>query len=142
MVYADDAPLWHGGAFRTLTGLFLDRSGGWGRLVAPAADIVAAPRGAAGWTVPVALLDGCIVACGVYSYILCGLRVEVPVKFERLRITSRPRSGEACIARLLFRGNDPRESIYDIVLFGDDGRALLAINGLHLAVMAAERGHA
>jgi len=142
MVYADEAPLWHGTSFRTLTGLFLDRSGGWGRLVAPAADIVAAPRGASGWTVPAALLDGCIVACAVYSYILCGLRVEVPVKFERLRITDRPRSGENCIARLLFRSSDVRESVYDLVLFGDDGRAILALDGLHLAVMGTERGRA
>jgi uncharacterized metal-binding protein len=90
--------------------------------------------------VPAALLDGCIVACAVYSYILCGLRVEVPVKFERLRITGRPRSGETCIARLLFRSNDVRESIYDLVLFGDDGRAILALDGLHLAIMGAEKG--
>ena len=142
MVYADDAPLWHGASFRTLRGLFLDRSGGWGRLVAPAVDIVAAPRGAAGWTLPVALLDGCIVACAVYSYILCGLRVEVPVRFERLRITGSPQAGETCITRLLFRANDERESVYDLVLFGADGRALLALEGLHLAVMAAERGRA
>lgn len=142
MVYADDAPLWHGASFRTLTGLFLDRSGGWGRLVAPAADVVAAPRGAAGWTLPVALLDGCIVACAVYSYILCGLRVEVPVRFERLRITGSPQAGETCITRLLFRANDERESVYDLVLFGADGRAILALEGLHLAVMAAERGRA
>jgi acyl carrier protein len=140
MVYAEDAPLWHGVHFRTLVGLFLDRSGGWGRLVAPEADDVAAPRGADGWTVPAALLDGCIVACAVYSYILCGLRVEVPVKFERLRITGRPRSGETCITRLLFRSHDVLESVYDLVLFGDDGRAILAIDGLHLAVMGAERG--
>jgi acyl transferase domain-containing protein/acyl carrier protein len=140
MVYADAAPLWHGESFRTLTGLFLDRSGGWGRLVAPAADVVAAPRGAAGWTLPVALLDGCIVACGVYSYILCGLRVEVPVRFEQLRITGSPRAGETCVTRLLFRSNDERESVYDLVLFGDDGRAILALDGLHLAVISAERG--
>jgi acyl transferase domain-containing protein len=140
MVYPDDAPLRHGASFRALTGLFLDRSGGWGRLVAPAADVVAAPRGADGWTVPAALLDGCIVACAVYSYILCGLRVEVPVKFERLRITDKPRTSETCIARLLFRSNDVRESVYDLVLFGDNGRAILALDGLHLAVMGAEKG--
>jgi acyl transferase domain-containing protein len=142
MVYAEDAPLWHGDSFRTLTGLFLDRSGGWGRLVVPAADVVAAPRGAAGWTLPVALLDGCIVACAVYSYILCGLRVEVPVRFERLRITGSPRAGETCITRLVFCANDERESVYDLVLFGSDGRAILALDGLHLAVMSAERGRA
>jgi hypothetical protein len=61
------------------------------------------------------------------------------VAFERLRIMSPPRGGEKCVARLLFRSQDSRESIYDLVLFGDDGRAVLALDGLHLAVMAAER---
>ena len=139
MVYQDDAPLWHGPTFRTLTGLFLDRSGGWGRLVAPSPDAVAEPRGARGWTVPVALLDGCIVACAVYSYILCGRRVEVPVSFERLRVAAQPRGGEKCTARMLFRSQDSRESVYDLVLFGDDDRAILAIDGLHLIVMGSDR---
>jgi acyl transferase domain-containing protein len=139
MVYQDDAALRHGSTFRTLTGLFLDRSGGWGRLVAPAADVVAQPRGALGWTVPVALLDGCIVACAVYSYILCGRRAEVPVAFERLRIMSPPRSGEKCTVRLFFQSQDQRESVYDFVLFGDDGRAILALDGLHLVVAGPDR---
>jgi acyl carrier protein len=139
MVYQEDAPLKHGPSFRTLTGLFLDRSGGWGRLVNLAGDPVAAPRGSRGWTVPAALLDGCIVGCAVYSYILCGRRVEVPVRFDRLRIVSAARGGEKCTARMLYRSHDARESIYDVVLFGDDGRVILALDGLHLAVMAGER---
>ena len=139
MYYQEDAPLRHGPSFRTLDGLFLDRSGGWGRLVSQHGDGVTLPRGPKGWTVPVALLDGCIVACAVYSYILCGRRVEVPLAFERLRMMTPPRGGEKCIARLLFRSQDTRESIYDLVLFGDDGRVILALDGLHLAVMAAER---
>jgi NAD(P)-dependent dehydrogenase (short-subunit alcohol dehydrogenase family)/acyl carrier protein len=139
MVYQEDAPLRHGPSFRTLDGLFLDRSGGWGRLVSQHGEGVTLPRGPRGWTVPVALLDGCIVACAVYSYILCGRRVEVPVAFERLRIVSPPRAGEKCITRVFFRSQDARESIYDLVLFGDDARVILALDGLHLAVMAAER---
>jgi hypothetical protein len=139
MYYQEDAPLRHGPSFRTLDGLFLDRSGGWGRLVSQHGDGVTLPRGPKGWTVPVALLDGCIVACAVYSYILCGRRVEVPVAFERLRMMTPPRGGEKCIARMLFRSQDTRESIYDLVLFGDDGRVILALDGLHLAVIAAER---
>jgi acyl transferase domain-containing protein/acyl carrier protein len=139
MYYQEDAPLRHGPSFRTLDGLFLDRSGGWGRLVSQHGDGVTLPRGPKGWTVPVALLDGCIVACAVYSYILCGRRVEVPVAFERLRMMAPPRGGEKCIARMLFRSQDTRESIYDLVLFGDDGRVILALDGLHLAVIAAER---
>ncbi len=139
MVYQDDAPLRHGPAFRTLVGLFLERSGGWARLTAPHPDVVAHPRGASGWTVPAALLDGCIVACAVYSYVLCGRRVEIPVRFERLRLATTPKSGEKCTARLFFSSQDARESVYDLVLFGSDGRAILAIDGLHLAVMGPER---
>jgi hypothetical protein len=139
MVYQESAPMRHGPSFRTLDGLFLDRNGGWGRLTAPRGDGVAAPRGSRGWTVPVALLDGVIVGCAVFSYILCGRRVEIPVRFDRLRIASLPKPGEACFARMLFRTQDIRETVYDIVVAGADGRPLLALDGLHLAVMAAER---
>jgi len=139
MVYQDDGPMWHGPSFRVLTGLFLDRSGGWGRLAAPNADTVAHPRNAAGWTVPVAMLDGAIVACAVYSYILCGKRVEIPVRFDRLRIVGRATAAEKCTVRLFFRSQDPQKTVYDFVIFGADGRALVAVDGLHLAVLSSER---
>ena len=139
MVYQDDGPMWHGPSFRVLTGLFLDRSGGWGRLAAPNADTVAHPRNAAGWTVPVAMLDGAIVACAVYSYILCGKRVEIPVRFDRLRIVGRATAAEKCTVRLFFRFQDPQKTVYDFVIFGADGRALVAVDGLHLAVLSSER---
>jgi len=137
--YADDAPLRHGPAFRTLTALFFDRSGGWARLTAPDEDVVAAPRGAAGWTVPVALVDGCIVACAYYSHVMCGQRVEIPLRFERLRMVGRPRAGEVCTARFLFRSQDAKTTVYDVVLFGAGERPVLALDGLTLAVMGPER---
>jgi len=139
MTYQEEAAMRHGPTFRSLNGLFFDRSGGWGRLTAFDPNIVAAPRGASGWTVPIALLDGCIVGCAVYSHIMCGKRVEVPLQFERLRIAAQPRSGEKCTMRLFFRRQDARETVYDFILYGADARPLLAIDGLHLAVLA-ERG--
>jgi hypothetical protein len=36
--------------------------------------------------------------------------------------------------RLFFRSQDARETVYDFILYGADGRPLMAINGLHLAV--------
>jgi hypothetical protein len=139
MVYQEAAPMRHGPSFRTLDGLFLDRTGGWARLTAPRGDGVAAPRGLRGWTVPAALLDGVIVGCAVYSYILCGRRVEIPVRFDRLRIASQPRPGETCTSRMLFREQSARETIYDVVVAGEGGRPILVVDGLHLAVMAGER---
>ncbi len=138
MIYPDDAPLVHGPSFRTLKDLSLDRSGGWGRLVAPHGDGVALPRGTRGWTVPVEVLDGCLVACAVYSYLLCGRRVELPVRIERLRLASRPAAGEMCRTRLLFQAQSPSESVYDFVVVGADGRAILAVEGLHLAIVSGE----
>jgi len=139
MIYQDDDPLWHGPGFRTLSGLFLDRSGGWGRLTAPDPDAIAKPRGAGGWTIPVAMLDGAIVACAVYSFILFRKRVEVPLRFDRLRITGQAQTGEKCTVRLWFRSQDPRESIYNFVIYGADGRKLVALEGLHLAIVSPER---
>jgi NAD(P)-dependent dehydrogenase (short-subunit alcohol dehydrogenase family) len=137
--YRDDSPLRHGPSMRTLAGLFLDRNGGWARLTAVSPEVVAQPRGAHGWTVPIALLDGCVMACGIYSYVMCGQRVEVPVRIDRFRLVSTPRPGEKCDGQLWFRGQDVRETAYDFVLFGADGRPLLALDGLHLAVMGPDR---
>ncbi len=139
MVYQEDAPLRHGQSFRTLSGLFLDRSGGWGRVTAPDPNIVAAPRGADGWTVPIALLDGCIVGCAVYSYILLGKRVEVPLRFERLRFADTARENEKCTVRMFYRSHDERESIYDFTLYGSDSRPILALDGLHLACVPSRQ---
>ena len=134
MVYQDDAPVRHGACFRTLNSMSMDRSGGWGKLTAFDPNIVATPRGAAGWTVPIALLDGCLVGCAVYSYVMCRKRVEVPLQFESLRIAAQPVAGEKCMMRLFFRSQDARETVYDFILYGADGRPLMAIDGLHLAV--------
>ena len=138
MIYQDEAPLIHGPSFRALKELYLDRSGGWGRLVAPRDEGVALPRGRAGWSVPVELLDGALVACAVYSYLLCGRRVEIPVRIGRLRLEARPRPGETCTMRLLLDAQNPQESIYDFVLVGDDGRPLVAVEALHLAIVSEE----
>ena len=108
-------------------------------IVASGADTVAHPRGAAGWTVPVAMLDGAIFASAVYSYVLCGKRVEIPVRFDRLRVEGRATAAEKCTVRLFFRSQDPQKSVYDFVIYGADGRALVAVDGLHLAVLSPQR---
>jgi hypothetical protein len=139
MIYQEDAPIWHGPAFRTLAGLFLERSGGWGKLKAPDMEILAAPRGALGWTVPAALLDGCMVGCAVYSYILLGKRVEVPVAFDRLRFFDLPATGEVCTVRMLYKMHSDTETQYDFTLYGADERVLIAVDTLHLAVVVKGR---
>lgn len=137
MIYPDDAGIWHGGPFRTLEALFLDRRAGWGRLIAP--DPLALDPRAAGHTVPVALLDGCFVACAVYSYWMCGKRVELPVGCGRLRLLGQPLVGEICSLRLCLGDQTAKESVYAFVVCGGDGRPLLAVDGLRLVVASDAR---
>jgi hypothetical protein len=80
-----------------------------------------------------------IVGCAVYSYILCGRRVEIPVGFERLHLMAAPRPGEKCTSRMVFKEQDARETVYDVVVAGEDGRPLVVLDGLRLAVIAGER---
>ena len=105
-------------------------------------SLVVGSKSGAGWTVPAALLDGALFACGVYSYILCGKRVEIPVRFGRLRFASDPVVGEACVVRLLFVSQDARETVYDLAIFGADGRVILALEGLAMSSLSAERSRA
>jgi NAD(P)-dependent dehydrogenase (short-subunit alcohol dehydrogenase family) len=139
MVYQDDGLMWHGPAFRTLLGLFYERSGGWGKLKAPDMNILAAPRTAAGWTVPAALLDGCTYASAVYSYLMLGKRVELPVAFDRLRFFDNPQVDEECVVRILYKTHSEKETQYDFTLYGADNRVLLSIDTLHLAVIMQGR---
>ena len=139
MIYQDDAPMWHGPAFRTLLGLFYERSGGWGKLKAPDPNILSTPRTAAGWTVPAALLDGCTYAAAVYSYLMLGKRVELPVAFDRLRFFDKPQGDEECVGRILYKTHSEKETQYDFTLYGADNRILLSIDTLHLAVVVQGR---
>lgn len=133
MIYPEDAPIWHGSSFRTLTGLFLDRSGGWGSLVAPKPSILAEPRQSDGWSLPAALVDGCLVACGIYSYVMCGQRREIPERIDRLCLFSDPHDAELCTVRLHFINQGENETRYNLFLYGADSRPLLALNGLQMA---------
>jgi hypothetical protein len=64
--------------------------------------------------------------------------VELPVRIERLRISSWPVAAEPCRLRLLLQSQSASESLYDFVVVGADGRAILAVEGLHLAIVSGE----
>jgi NAD(P)-dependent dehydrogenase (short-subunit alcohol dehydrogenase family) len=134
MSYSDDAPLWHGTSFRTLLGVVFDRNGGWARLATPDPTIVANPRDVTNWQVPLALLDGCLVACGVYSYAMCRKRFEVPQQFELLRLVDQPRVDEECLLCFQLVAQDSAHTTFDLFLYGEDRRPLLELRGLRMAL--------
>jgi 3-hydroxymyristoyl/3-hydroxydecanoyl-(acyl carrier protein) dehydratase len=139
MVYPDDSPMYHGRAFRRLESLMFQHDGGFGRLRAPKTNELAGERPDGNWFVPGALLDGCLVAVAVYSFLMCGQRVEIPETFEQLEFVREARPNEVCMLRFFFRGHDERRTTYDFILFGDDQQPILQCKGFSCVQLSEDR---
>ena len=127
--YPDEGLLYHGPSLRCLKGCAYQYDGGWGRIVAPPLADLAGPRGAAGWVLPAAVLDACLVTCSTFVFIQFGGVIEVPYGFDRLRLSRMPREGEELITRVYFRERGERHSRFDFTVYGDDDQPLIqAVN--------------
>ena len=126
--YADrgKAPVIHGPSLRTLSQLSFQHDGGRARLIARPPRELAGGRRGERWLIPSAVLDGCLVLCGTYSYIMLEGQIDLPQRFERIRVHGHPAEGEPCGCRFFFRGSDATGSRYDFCLVGADGRCLVA----------------
>jgi NAD(P)-dependent dehydrogenase (short-subunit alcohol dehydrogenase family) len=138
MVYPDEAQLVHGKMFRALKQLFLQRDGGWAIVAGYPADNLAGQRKGDRWFLPPAVLDSCLVACGVDMFIQLEKRVEVPYSCEEFKLVRRPQPKEQCVLRLHYRGHDARHTTYDFTLFGAEGDVILTANGYRGIVTGLE----
>jgi len=127
--YPEEALIHHGPAFRSLKGFCCQYDGSFGKILASSPGELAGPRPAQGWHLPLAVLDGCLYACGNFLFIQFAKALEIPHGFDRLQWTRMPREGETCVVRVFFRGREDRHSCFDFTLFGDDGNVLLAAEG-------------
>ncbi len=125
MMYPDDGQLFHGPMFRALKQLFLHRDGGWAVLSGYPINNLAGERRGDRWFLPPAVLDSCLVACGVDMFIQLEKRVEVPYGCEEFKLVRLPKPKEQCVLRLKYRGHDARHTTYDFTLFGADGGVIL-----------------
>lgn len=129
MAYPDEAPLVHGPVFRLLKELVLRRTTGWGRIIATPMQDVAGARTGDRWFLHPAVLDACLVACGVDAFIWLSNRVELPHSLDELRIGRAPRAGEACTIRIFFRDETEQHTTYDFVLYSENHDVLYAVQG-------------
>jgi hypothetical protein len=127
--YPDEGLLYHGPPLRCLKQFALMYDGGWGQIVAPPLSELAGPRSAEGWILPSAVLDACIVCCGVFVYFQFGGQLEVPLGIERMRWARQPRPGETCLVRYHFLGRDGRNSRFDFTLHGENDEPILQVIG-------------
>jgi hypothetical protein len=116
----------------------LDAEGAWGRILAPPLADLGEGRGP-DWALPAAVLDACLVTCGVYANQQLKLR-QLPAAFERLRIARLPRAGETCTVRVTLRGREERGTCFDFTLLGDDGAVILDAEGHRCTVLSTGSG--
>ncbi len=123
-VYPDSAGLYHGPSLRCLKQFSFRHRDGWAQLTAPASNHFASTQQRGTWVLPSSLLDGCLVACGTFSYTMLGQRLEIPQGMGYLRFGRQPRPGEACVLRLTAKPGDTQSTSFDFVLVGDDHTVL------------------
>ncbi len=129
--YPDGAVMYHGPVFRTFRELAFQHDGGRVRLVVPPPLQLTGPRPGKTWHLPSALLDGCLVACGCYSYFMLERRLEIPHRIDHLRLHSMPREGELCRMRFFLKKTESRSSTFDFHVVGPDGRMIFTVEGYH-----------
>ncbi|TVS10388.1 MAG: KR domain-containing protein, partial [Planctomycetaceae bacterium] len=128
-LYPEDLHIYHGRPFRTL--LKIDYIHGGGRAVLkakPTTELVGTRTGTGMFTAP-ALVDGCLVACGTWGYIMLEQALEIPAGLECYRQSRSPREGEQCILRFFLREQGLKQNRYDMVLVGEAGDTILQIEG-------------
>ncbi len=134
--YREDDLLHHGPSLRCLKAYAHQQGIGWGKILAPAMAELAGSRPASGWIIPAAVLDACLVACGHYLFLEFPGGVELPKRFDRLRLGRLPREGETCLVRLQLRERTDGHSRFDFTLFGEDDEVLLRAEGYETVMVS------
>lgn len=122
---------WYGVTLRALRRIWLGSSDGHGELLMDDPCRLRPDRPEARWHVPAALLDGCILACGIFC--LTRLRlVCLPVGIDELVVTRTPDPGERCQLSFSMVDRGDAEVRLELRLDGTDGLPVLWCRGLRL----------
>ena len=132
----EDAFVFHGAKLRCLKKIAFHPGGGWGRVYAPASTEIGGER-EGDWIIPAAVLDACLVACGVFGKKILG-KNQLPQAFASLKLGRLPRKGEICTLYLQLKGRGDNNSHFDFTLFGDDKTVILDVED-HCCVLVSER---
>ncbi|QDU40500.1 Phthiocerol/phenolphthiocerol synthesis polyketide synthase type I PpsA [Maioricimonas rarisocia] len=128
-MWSEENRIYHGDIFRCLEEVIYQRDGGWGRIyAADPAQLFGDREGDLVYT-PAATLDSCLVTCGADAFIMLGGRQEMPMEFERMQMFRMPASDEQCMVRIFCRAQEPRHTMYDFTLYGEDGTPILDVAG-------------
>ena len=135
----EDGRVWHGPAMRALTHM---QAGGqrmvWGRLAARPPSVLRANRGDRQWLLPVQMLDGCLVACGVLGRLLLGVR-SLPSSFERLCVMLPCADITAGWVCAVLREDEQSSLVFDLDLLDDSGTLMAMVRGYRTVVLSRDQ---
>jgi hypothetical protein len=133
--YPEGAPVYHGPVFRGVTGVALDRAGGWGRIASlPLVDLVG-PSRVAGWVIPSAVLDAALYACGIHLWTHGQGAVSLPRAIGQLRLGRMPQAGENCLVHFTCREIAKDSACYDFTVVGADGALIVAAENYRKVIL-------
>jgi acyl transferase domain-containing protein len=121
----DEAFLFHGPVLRCLVAVAGEAGGGWARVVAAPLEELGGERGQ-GWIIPAACLDACLLACGLFTRQVYGIR-QLPQRFASLRLGRQPRPQETCMLQFDYHGRAEQHTSFDFTLYGEDGDPILSV---------------
>ncbi|MGY8770926.1 MAG: KR domain-containing protein [Pirellulales bacterium] len=128
----------HGAPFQTCQALDFQHDGGRCQLIGlDSQDLIGTERSCEMLLAP-ALLDGCLVCCGVYSYCMLENYLGIPRSIKRFQQDRLPKVNENCILRFFYRGRNETGVLYDFTLFGEDGDLIFTVEEFSMASISGK----
>ena len=121
-----------GNPFRCLKNFAIDESQRiiWGQIAAPSyGELAGAERDVAGWLTPSAILDATLYTSGILGWKCVHPGVMLPQKVKRMVFLRRPRPAETCLVRSRLVRFDETEAVFDITVWGNDGKPVFVVDG-------------
>lgn len=131
--YPDASAVFYvGNPFRCLKCFAIDEAHRviWGQISAPSyGELAGAERDVAGWLTPSAILDATLFTSGILGWKTVRPGVMLPQRVNRMIFLRRPRPAETCIVRSQLVRSDDAEAVFDITVWGNDGKPVFMVEG-------------
>jgi len=128
-IYPEHVAIKHGAPLQTFKQLDFIHGGGRAMLICGQWRDLFGNRQGDPALVASATLDGCMVACGTFSFFMVHQTVELPKGIEAFRQVRLPRPSEHCIMRFYLRDLKDDGNTYDFALVGDQGDLIFEVEG-------------
>jgi NAD(P)-dependent dehydrogenase (short-subunit alcohol dehydrogenase family) len=137
---ANPQRVYYGPTLQALKRVYSDGTTTWGFLMAPNSQSLRPKRRDIPWRLPVALLDGCLLACGGFAYQFERV-YSLPSDFERLVVLRNPEMDSICLVELRFLRRDNRFLHFDFILTDSSGLPVLWAVDLRMIIVGSEEKH-